>query len=223
MLSLWTIYAILWTIYAICVKNKAIIYGLHPPRGGFGVWPEVWLTRVGMFDLVHGSGTRPSGGPRRCWRVAARDASVVAAVTALGASNGGRVFPRCERWWQPRPPEAWSVVVATTFRGTSGVGCGERLWCIQRQQSPPMRRVGGRPPSTTTFDLMAWSVVEASLIWRPRDRPPVTSYLIHVYAINDYGLCLLLTLFMHFSDDFYDDEYNFFVSHKIVPNYHGGC
>jgi hypothetical protein len=83
-----------------------------------------------------------------------------------------------------------------------------------------MRRIGWRPPSTTTFDLMASKV---SLIWRPRDHPPVTSYLIHVYAINDYGLCLLLTLFMHSSDDFYDDECDFFVSHKIVPNYRGGC
>jgi hypothetical protein len=28
----------------------------------------------------------------------------------------------------------------------------------------------------------------------------------------------LITLFMHFSDDFYDDEYNFYVCHKIDSN-----
>jgi hypothetical protein len=44
------------------------------------------------------------------------------------------------------------------------------------------------------------------------------NYPIHVYAINDYVLCLLLTLFMHSSDVFYDDEYDFYVCHKIIPN-----
>ena len=33
----------------------------------------------------------------------------------------------------------------------------------------------------------------------------------HVYTIDDYVLCLLLTLFMHSSDDFYDDEYDFML------------
>jgi hypothetical protein len=37
------------------------------------------------------------------------------------------------------------------------------------------------------------------------------NYLIHVYAIDDYVLCLLLTLFMHLKDDFYDDEYDFML------------
>jgi hypothetical protein len=32
---------------------------------------------------------------------------------------------------------------------------------------------------------------------------------IHVYIIDDYILCLLLTLFMQPIDGFYDDEYNF--------------
>jgi hypothetical protein len=48
-------------------------------------------------------------------------------------------------------------------------------------------------------------------IQRPQDLPPVTNYLIHVYAIDDFVLCLLLTLFMHSSDDFYDDEYDFML------------
>jgi hypothetical protein len=35
------------------------------------------------------------------------------------------------------------------------------------------------------------------------------NYPIHVYDNDDYGFCLLLTLFNQFSDDFYDDEYDF--------------
>jgi hypothetical protein len=37
------------------------------------------------------------------------------------------------------------------------------------------------------------------------------NYTIHVYAIDDYVLCLLLTLFMHSGDNFYDDEYDFML------------
>jgi hypothetical protein len=40
----------------------------------------------------------------------------------------------------------------------------------------------------------------------------------HVYGIDDYVLCLLLTLFMHSSDDFYDDKYDFYICHKFVSN-----
>jgi hypothetical protein len=47
------------------------------------------------------------------------------------------------------------------------------------------------------------------------------NYQILIYAIDDYVLCLLLTLFMHSSDDFYVDEYDFYVYHKTVPNYRG--
>jgi hypothetical protein len=61
------------------------------------------------------------------------------------------------------------------------------------------------------------------LIWRSQDRPLVTNYLIHVYTIDDYVLCLLLTLFMHSTDALYDDEYDFYVFHKNVPNSRGGC
>jgi hypothetical protein len=46
---------------------------------------------------------------------------------------------------------------------------------------------------------------------------------IHVYAIDDYVLCLLLTLVMHPSDDFFDDEYNFYVFHKTSLNFRGVC
>jgi hypothetical protein len=59
--------------------------------------------------------------------------------------------------------------------------------------------------SAASFDIAAW------------DRPLATNYLIHVYAIDDYVLCLLLTLFIHSSDNFNDDEYNFMLQ-KIVPN-----
>ena len=41
------------------------------------------------------------------------------------------------------------------------------------------------------------------------DRPPATNYPIHVYAIGDY--VAVLTLFLHSSDDFYDDEYDFML------------
>jgi hypothetical protein len=37
------------------------------------------------------------------------------------------------------------------------------------------------------------------------------NYPIHIYVIDDYVLCLLLTLFMHFSDDYSDDEYDFML------------
>jgi hypothetical protein len=37
------------------------------------------------------------------------------------------------------------------------------------------------------------------------------NYPIHVYVISNYVLCLLLTLFMHSSDDFYDNEYDFML------------
>jgi hypothetical protein len=37
------------------------------------------------------------------------------------------------------------------------------------------------------------------------------NYPIHVYAIDDYVLCLLLTLFMHSKDYFYDNEYDFML------------
>jgi hypothetical protein len=47
------------------------------------------------------------------------------------------------------------------------------------------------------------------------------NYPIHVYAIDNYVLCLLLTLFSHSSDDFYDDEYDFIL--PSVPNSHGAC
>jgi hypothetical protein len=49
------------------------------------------------------------------------------------------------------------------------------------------------------------------------------NYQVHVYAIDDYVLCPLFTLFMHSCDDVYDDEYDFYVWHKTVPNSRGGC
>jgi hypothetical protein len=49
-------------------------------------------------------------------------------MTVLGASGGGCFCLRRERWWLLRPPEARSVAMATTFRGESGDGYGDRLW-----------------------------------------------------------------------------------------------
>jgi hypothetical protein len=43
----------------------------------------------------------------------------------------------------------------------------------------------------------------------------VTNYPIHVYDIDDYVLCRLFTLCLHSSDDFYDDEYNFYAAIKL--------
>jgi hypothetical protein len=82
-----------------------------------------------------------------------------------------------------------------------------------------MRRISSvllrRPPS------IQWPL-RRPFIWWPRNGPPA-SYPINTYAIDDYVLCLLLRLFMHSSDDFYDDEYDFYVCHKIAPNSGGGC
>jgi hypothetical protein len=89
---------------------------------------------------------------------------------------------------------------------------------IRRQRSPPMCRIEGHPPTTTTFDR--WPL-RRPMIWRSQDHPPATNYVIRVSAIDDYILCLLLTLFKHSSDDFYNEEYDFYVCHKIVPNSHG--
>ena len=41
------------------------------------------------------------------------------------------------------------------------------------------------------------------------------NYPIHVYDVDDYVLCLLLTLFIYSSDDFYDDEYKFYAAIKL--------
>jgi hypothetical protein len=58
------------------------------------------------------------------------------------------------------------------------------------------------------------------VLWfgNPEDRPVAMNYPIYVYVIDDYVLCLLLTLFIYSSDDFYDEEYDFYVRHKTIPN-----
>jgi hypothetical protein len=70
--------------------------------------------------------------------------------------------------------EARSSLVMAVTRGVSGSGVLRRpthlIWWLQR----------------------------CPLIKRPRDCPPAMNYLIHIYAIDDYILCLLLTLFMHY-------------------------
>jgi hypothetical protein len=66
-------------------------------------------------------------------------------------------------------------------------------------------------PSTPGDYVRARVLVPRNPGVTPRDRPPATNYPIHVYAIDDCVLCLLLTLFMHSSDYYYDDEYDFML------------
>jgi hypothetical protein len=65
-----------------------------------------------------------------------------------------------------------------------------------------MRRIGGRPPPMTTFDPMA---SEASFDLAASGSSSGDELSDPYYAIDDYVLCLPLTLFMHSSDEFYDD------------------
>ena len=68
----------------------------------------------------------------------------------------------------------------------------------------------GRPSAkTTSFDLVA-SEAFANPVALGSSSSDVLPQ-IRVYAFHDYVLCLLLTLFMHSIEDFYDDEYD--VSH----------
>jgi hypothetical protein len=131
--------------------------------------------------------TSASGGPRRCRRVVAWDVSNAVAMTALGASSGWRVCPRHGRWQRPQPLEARSVAVTTTFWGRATMVAVTVHGGIRRQQSPPMWCIEG----SLRRPLIWWSL-RRPLIWQPRDRPPATNYLIHVYVIDDYVLCILL-------------------------------
>jgi hypothetical protein len=63
-----------------------------------------------------------------------------------------------------------------------------------------------RPLTKTTSDLVALEGFADPLALGSSSSdvlPPI-----HVYAFHDYVLCLLLTLFMHSIEDFYDDEYD---------------
>jgi hypothetical protein len=114
-------------------------------------------------------------------------------ASARGASGGGdRDLPRHDRWRWRRPFDARAVITAVTIRGG-----------IQMQRSSPMQRNGGHPPPTTTFDLMA---SEASFDLVASRSFSGDELYDPCLCIDDYVLCLLLTLFMHSSDDFYDDE-----------------
>lgn len=68
------------------------------------------------------------------------------ATSALGASGcSDGDLPRRDRWRWRRPSEARAVIAAETVFGG-----------IRRQRSHQMRRTGGRPPLTTTFDPMTF-------------------------------------------------------------------
>jgi hypothetical protein len=177
-----------------------------PWRAAAGRWR--WLPAArDTSDDRHYDTTTASGGPRRegrggrdCprrkqrWTCLPETRAMAATATSRGAiGGGGNDLPRHEWWWLQ-----WPSMVA--FEDNDLLRCGA-------SKGVPLRR-----PS-----LIWWSL-RRPLVWQPRDRPPATNYLIHVYVIDDYVLCLLITLFMHFSDYFYDDEYNFYFCHKIVSN-----
>jgi hypothetical protein len=67
----------------------------------------------------------------------------------------------------------------------------------------------GCPSMKTTSDLVA-SKAFVDLVALGSSSTDVLPP-IRVYAFHDYVLCLLLTLFMHSIDDFYDDELD--ISH----------
>jgi hypothetical protein len=67
----------------------------------------------------------------------------------------------------------------------------------------------GRPSTKTNSDRVASDAFADPVALGSSSSgvlPPI-----HVYAFHDYVLCLLLTLFMHSIEDFYDYEYD--VSH----------
>jgi hypothetical protein len=128
-----------------------------------------------------GDGAPEAGGRRR--RTLGPVATPVArGAVGVGSGDGGHKG----RGSLPRSHEARSSLAMATTQGVGGSG-------VLRRPTLPIRWLWRRP-----------------LIYRPQDRPPATNYPIHVYAIDDYVLCLLLTLFMH-SSVFYDDEYDFML------------
>jgi hypothetical protein len=73
----------------------------------------------------------------------------------------------------------------------------------------------GRPSTKTTSDLVALEVFADPVALGSSSSdvlPPI-----RVYVFHDYVLYLLLTLFMHSIDYFYDDKYN--VSHVALVFY----
>jgi hypothetical protein len=172
-----------------------------------------------MRRELRSQGTSVSDDPRRCRQVAARDASAVAVVTALGMSCVGCVCPRHERLRRSRPSEARSVAVATTFRGASIDGCVDCLWWHPKTtiSSDATHRWAFSSDDHLRPDGL-WSVLWSGTLGIVLRQRTIWSMFI---SIDDYVLCLLLTLFMYFSDDFYNDDYDFYVCHKIVPNSRG--
>jgi hypothetical protein len=72
-----------------------------------------------------------------------------------------------------------------------------------------------RPSMKTTSDLVASQAFAAPVALMSSSSdvlPPI-----RVYAFHDYVLCLLLTLFMHSIEDFYDNEYD--ISHVALIFY----
>jgi hypothetical protein len=174
---------------------------------------EVWATVWGDVGERRPQAMSASGDPRR-------------------EHHGGHDCPRHERWW-PCMPKARAMVATATSRGTIG-GSGsdvlrcERWWIrwpsVVASKDNNRFRCGAsegvllqRPPS------IRWPL-RRPLIWRPRDRPPTTNYPIHVYA--NLWLCFMFVtyiVYMYYNDNFYGDEYDFYVCHKTIHNSCGGC
>jgi hypothetical protein len=76
----------------------------------------------------------------------------------------------------------------------------------------------GRPSIKITSDLVASEVFADPVALGPSSSdvlPPI-----RVYGLHDFVLCLLLILFMHSIEDFYDDEYDVFhVASVFYGNY----
>ena len=155
---------------------------LGDPRGQRRCRPEAVDRRRCSRDGLASGDSAPEADERR-----RRTLGPVATVLVRGAvgvssdSDGHEVRGSLRRSREAR----LSLVMAAT-RSVGGSG-------VLRRPTLPIRWLWRRP-----------------LIYRPQDRPPATNYPIHVYAIDDYVLCLLLTLFMH-SSVFYDDEYDFML------------
>jgi hypothetical protein len=128
-----------------------------------------------------------SGGPKRRRRAATQDSSDTATVTAQGTSGSTSVCGGN----RPTP---------------SGDGGGDRSWQHLKAMISFNLAYLRRPSTKTTSDLVASDafVDPVALGSSSSDiLPPI-----HVYAFHDYVLFLLLTLFMHSIEVFYDDEYD---------------
>jgi hypothetical protein len=146
-----------------------------------------------------------SDDPRRRRRASPHGAIVAAVVTAQGtigdvsACGGNRLTP------------SDGARVCSVNRPTpcsnGGSDCSRQHPKTTISSDPACL---GRPLTKTTSDLVT-SEMFADLLALGSSSSDVL-LPIHVYVFHDYVLCLLLTLFMHSVEDFYDDEYEYTTS-----------